>query len=490
MRKTVKILTLLLAWLPSLYLPAWAEMSTSGAAGTPARAPISLSIAEAVVNSLANNRSLEVQRVDPEIVRTGELAAEAPFDTVLEGRLSGSSERNDKLDDSDSQGLTLSASRFLATGTTLGIALDASNSDSADSASTRLGVSLTQALLQGRGTDVNLAAVRQARVDTAYSLSELRGYTESFVAQVEEACWDYLLADRRVAIVERSLGIAEDQLAEVRERIAVGRLAEIEQAAAEAEVALRREALINTKSARDAQRLKLLRLVNPPGGAPLTRGVTITDTPALPAADPASVEDHVALALLRRPELEQARLLIERGDLELVQTRNGLLPRLDFFIALGATGYADSFGDSLDPGDGQDLAAGLTLSVPLGRSAARAADTRATLTRQRAALSLETLAQLVEVDVRGAWIEADRLREQVAATAATRRLQEEKLRAETEKFRVGKSTAYLVAQAQRDLLQAENDAVSAAAGLLKAYIECYRLEGSLLERRGITVSER
>jgi outer membrane protein len=495
MRKTIAVLMILAFYVADLAPSAEAAEMPAGCGAETAGSPVTLSIAEAVLGSLANNRSLEVQRIDPEIVRTGELAAEAPFDTALDGRISAAFDRSPQgaggeLKDSNSQRLELGATRLLSTGTTLGIALEAFNSASADSASTRLGVSLTQALLQGRGTDVNLAAVRQARVDTAFSLSELRGYTESLVAEVEAACWDYLLADRRVAIVERSLAIAEDQLAEVRERIAVGRLAEIEQAAAEAEVALRREALINARSARDAGRLKLLRLVNPPGAAALTRQVTITDTPALPVADPASVADHVALALLRRPELAQARLLLERGDLELVQTRNGLLPRLDFFISLGATGYAASFGDSLDPGEGRDLAAGLTLSVPLGRSAARAADQRATMARRRAEISIENLSQLVEVDVRGAWIEADRLREQVAATAATRRLQEEKLRAETEKFRVGKSTAYLVAQAQRDLLQAENDAVSAAAGLLKAYIECYRLEGTLLERRGIQLADR
>ena len=222
----------------------------------------------------------------------------------------------------------------------------------------------------------------------------------------------------------------------------------------------------------------------------MSREVTITDVPVLPAEDPAPVEDHVALALRRRPEIAQARLQLERGDLALVQTRNGLLPRLDLFISLGATGYAASFGDSLDVGDGHDLTAGLTLSLPLGNSAARAADRRAVLSRRQAEISLENLAQLVEVDVRGAWIEAGRLREQVAATAATRRLQNEKLRAETEKFRVGKSTAFLVAQAQRDLLQAENDAVTAAAGLLKALVECYRLEGTLLERRGISVAGR
>jgi outer membrane protein TolC len=469
--------------------------ATALAAEPPPGGPLSLSIAEAVVGSLANNRSLEVQRIVPEIVRTGELSADAPFDTTVDGRLSGASTRSPRgadgaLETGDAQRLTLGASHFFATGTTLGVELDTLSSAPPDSATTRLGASLTQALLQGRGSDVNLAAVRQARLDTAISFSELQGFTENLVAQVELACWDYLLAIRRIAIVESSLAIAETQFDEVRERISVGRMAEIELAAAEAEVALRRESLINARSSRDAGRLKLLRLLNPPGAGALSREITITDVPVLPAEDAAPVEDHVALALRRRPEIAQARLQLERGDLALVQTRNGLLPRLDFFITLGASGYAASFGESLDVGDGHDLAAGLTLSLPLGNSAARAADRRAVLSRRQAEISLENLAQLVEVDVRGAWIEAGRLREQVAATAATRRLQEEKLRAETEKFRVGKSTAFLVAQAQRDLLQAENDAVTAAAGLLKTLVECYRLEGTLLERRGITLADR
>ncbi len=477
-------LTLLLALLAPPPAPAAADT---------APAPLALSIADAVLGSLANNRGLEVQRLEPERVRFGELAAEAPFDAVVDGRLSGALTKSPDaagvFAEDDAERLELGVSRLLAAGTTLEAGVDALRSGS-ESSTTRVAASLTQALLQGRGAAVNRAAVRQARIDTALSLSELRGFTESLVAQVEQAGWDYLLAGRRVTIVERSLQLAESQLAEVRERIAVGRLAEIERAAAEAEVALRREALINARSALDAGRLRLLRLLNPPGDSPLARGLVITDTPALPAEDPAPVADHVSLALRQRPELAQARLQLERGDLELVKTRNGLLPRLELFVTLGATGYADSFGGSLDPSDGRDFGTGLTLRLPLGNSAARAADGRAALVRRQAEIALENLAQLVEVDVRAAWIEAARLREQVAATAATQRLQEEKLRAETEKFRVGKSTAWLVAQAQRDLLQAESDSEGAVAGLLKALVECYRLEGSLLDRRGISLAAR
>jgi outer membrane protein len=64
-------------------------------------------------------------------------------------------------------------------------------------------------------------------------------------------------------------------------------------------------------------------------------------------------------------------------------------------------------------------------------------------------------------------------------------LDEEKLRIETEKLRVGKSTSFLVAQAQRDLLASRIAEVGALTDYLKALVELYRQDGSLLERRGI-----
>jgi outer membrane protein TolC len=50
---------------------------------------------------------------------------------------------------------------------------------------------------------------------------------------------------------------------------------------------------------------------------------------------------------------------------------------------------------------------------------------------------------------------------------------------------VGRSTAFLVSQAQRDLLSSQIAEVRAVANYLKALVALYTLEGSLLERRGI-----
>lgn len=269
-------------------------------------------------------------------------------------------------------------------------------------------------------------------------------------------------------------------------------LAETELAAAQAEVALRREALINARSNLKTIHLRLLRLLNVPGDALWERDIVIKNPPAVPDVKLDDVESHSALALRMRPDLNQARLSVQSGDLEVVKTKNGLLPKMDLFISLGKTGYADSFGGSVeDMGDkSYNISAGIGFEFPIGNRDAESRHRRAVLTRKQAEEALENLAQLAQLDVRSAYIEVNRAAEQITATAATRRFQQEKLRAEREKFRVGKTTSLLVAQAQRDLVNSEISEIQAVVNYLNSLVELFRLEGSLLERRGISAPGR
>jgi outer membrane protein TolC len=190
--------------------------------------------------------------------------------------------------------------------------------------------------------------------------------------------------------------------------------------------------------------------------------------------------------------LNEARLQLMRGDLEIVKTGNGLLPLMELFVTLGKSGYANAFGRSVDriDDDNYDALAGVRLAYPFFNRDARAQHRRAQLSRDQAQKALDNLAQLVEVDVRAAYIEVDRTKQQITASSVTRRFDEEKLRTETEKLRVGKSTSFLVAQAQRDLLVSRISEVQALANYLKALIDLYRQDGSLLERRGISAPGR
>ncbi|KPK81056.1 MAG: hypothetical protein AMJ81_10935 [Phycisphaerae bacterium SM23_33] len=466
----------------------------------PEQGPLALTVREAILLGLENNRALAVERMTTPIRRTFEQQERAVFDPVVGA--AASTERTKSQAPSgvrsvvDAHSASASVGTFLPTGTTLELAADAEVLDSSlysdDLASTRLGLTVTQALLRGAGVQVNLASLRQARLDTLASQYELRGFAESLVADVELTYWGHALARRQIEIYANSLKLAEQQLEEIRERIKIGTLAETELAAAQAEVALRNENLINARSILSKQDLRLLRLLNPPGRDIWGREIILRNQPAVPDVKLDDVEEHVKVALRMRPDVNQARLEVQRGDLEVVKTRNGLLPKMDLFIALGKTGYADSFGQSvcdLD-GDAYDVLVGVRFEYPLGNRDAQARHGRAVLSRQQSMLAVSNLAQLVEVDVRSACIEVKRTREQITATAATRKFQAEKLRAETEKFRVGRSTSLLVAQAQRDLLASEIAEIQAVVSYLDALVELHRLEGSLLERRGISAPGR
>ncbi|HPC02548.1 MAG TPA: TolC family protein [Syntrophales bacterium] len=463
----------------------------------PPEGPLAVRVEDAVLLALENNRSLKIEKLYPAIMRTVEDEERAAFDPLLSAGVSrfreriDTPERKDKesLDNEDSAFLGLS--EYLPTGTEIGVNLSTGRSwsdlYSDDFHGSRIGLSVTQAILRGAGIGYNLAALRQARTDTRMSLYELRGYAETLIAQVEESYWSHASAERQIDIFLESLRLAEQQKFQTEEMIRIGSLAESELAAAEAEIALRREGLINARSTLEKSRLQLLRLLNPPGGDLWDRKVTLLYEPKIPDVTLDCVDSHVDIALRMRPDLNQARLQAQWEDLEIVKTKNGLLPRMDFFIDLGKTGYAGSFGKSLDDLDGKsyDILTGFSLEYPLLNREARAKHRRSLLRREQAEEALSNMTQLVQVDVRSAWVEATRTKEQIAATRATRILQEEKERIETEKFRVGKSTTLLVGQAQRDLLSSRISEILAITNHLKALIELYRLEGSLLERRGI-----
>ncbi|MBI4557017.1 MAG: TolC family protein [Candidatus Hydrogenedentes bacterium] len=488
--------------------------------------PLVLTVEAAIAMALENNQSLQVEQVNPALARTRIAEEKAVFDPTLVGAFTRSYDRLERdlavsapignsgntvtvPVDTDTKTRVNSGNvgvtELLPTGTSLSVDFNASRTETRNSSSdptlirgnntdvdaSTIGVSITQQLLRGAGLGVNLASLRQARLAAMSSDFQLRAFVESLVAQVENTYWDYYLAAQQIKIFEDSLAVAETQAAEVEERIRVGKVAESERAAADAEVAQRRSSLIDARSNLAQVRLTFLRLLNPSAQALRAREVTLVSEPLMPDIPADEVESSFQLALRMRPELNQSRMLVRQDELEVVKTKNGLLPQLEFFLTvskeLTETEYAASFqGGTRDlEDDAYRTDIGAQLSYPLGNRAAHARHFRAELTHQRDLEAVANLEQLVEQDVRGAYIELQRAREQVSATAATRKLQELTAQTELEKFRVGRSTTVLVAQTQRDLLTAQINEVQAATNFLKAIVNLYRLDGSLLLRRGV-----
>jgi outer membrane protein len=467
--------------------------------------PLKITTTQAVLLSLENNRTLVVEKLSPAITKTFADAERAVFDPKVAADISGGRVEGERLaragaateDFIRDEGMgIISLAQFFPTGTTVTLEGKTEMEDSSLYQDafywSRLGLTVNQAILRGYGSDVNLVRLRQARLETRMSEYELRGFTQALVAQVETTFWDYALARRQVEIFEESIKVARQQVNETLALIEVGRLARSELPAVQAELAAQEQGLINARSKRETMRLQLLRLLNPPGPDMWQRNVDLIYQPTLPEIKLDDVRSYVDISMRMRPLLNEARLKLMQNDLEVVKTKNGLLPVLDLFVSLGKSGYANSFGRSISniTEDYYDAFVGIRFEYPIYNRAPKSGYQRAMLSREQAEKALQNLSQLVEVDVRTAYVEVNRARQQIKASSTRRMFSEETLRVETEKLRVGKSTSLLVAQAQKDLLVSRIAEVEALANYIKALIFLYSQDGSLLERRGIVAPGR
>ena len=267
----------------------------------------------------------------------------------------------------------------------------------------------------------------------------------------------------------------------------MGKLPELELASAEAELAVRQVALFDARSDLGRARLELIYLLNNPSEDGWERFVIPLEEPHVPNDSLASFEQHLELGKMYRPDLIQARLELQKGHIAVVHTRNGLLPRLDLFINLGGSSYATSFEDAAPDLDTPyyDVNTGLTLTLPVPGSRKTAEHRQSFLAAREQELLLGNMEQLVERDVRIAYLEVGSALERIEATRVVRELQEVNLASEQEKFRVGRSTNLQVALVQRNLTEAQLEEAHTRVSYLTALTSLYLSEGTLLERNGI-----
>ncbi|MCK5687294.1 TolC family protein [bacterium] len=470
--------------IPFLFIP----LLLSNLCGKQDKSNFDLTLKSTIFMALKNNISLKSRKLTPKKSRLNTIRETGKFDSLVSANQGFSLSINDS--DSNSISGDVSLKRLYESGSVFEVDYSSNrswSSSSDESFQNSLGLTYVNPLRKGRGRDVNLASIRQSRITTRKQDYELRGYIENLVADVTAIYWDCVLAKRKINIFEESLKLAEEQLKETREKIEVGQLPPAEIAASEAEIALRKEGLINAKSNLEVSRIRLFSMINPGGSLTNAAKLKLQDKPSDSEVTLENISSSVSTALKNRPEVNATIMGIKHSELELVKTKNGLLPKLDFFISVGKSGYADSFSGSFkDLGsDDFDASFGFRFEEYKHKRAKIMTHKITKLDFKMAKLALDNLKQLTELDVHLARIEIKRTLEQIKATKATSKFQNEKLRKETEKYRVGRSTSFIVAQAQRDYLSSQISEFEALIDYNKSLSRYFLMEGSLLFRSGI-----
>jgi outer membrane protein TolC len=202
------------------------------------------------------------------------------------------------------------------------------------------------------------------------------------------------------------------------------------------------------------------------------------------------VQDSWSKGMTERPDLQQAKLNLERQGIQLKYDRNQLYPEVDLVGSYGFNGSGDQYHDSFNQmGDGSRpyYSYGGRLSIPLGNVSARNNLKASRATEQQLLLSLKQLEQNVMVDIDNAVKQAQSAWESSEATKQARIYAEAALDAEQKKYAVGKSTTFTVLQLQNSLTSARSDEIRALADYNQALANLAAAEGSTLERQHVDI---
>lgn len=363
------------------------------------------------------------------------------------------------------------------------LSLDASRSydrgDSSTQHTDSWNVGLTQPLLKGGGIDIAAAPVKTARINEKINVLSLQSTIMDTVTSVIVAYRNLLQAGKQLEISRQSLERAKELVAINRELITAGRMAEVEIVQAEADVSNREIDLLSAENNLDSARLSLIKLLD------IDRHTIIIPTekvdlgPAVP-----DYEQCRTLALNNRPDYLSALLGLEVSKINLMLAKNNKL--WDLSISGG-------YGGSDLPGTGNNSSnwnAGLRLTIPLRDLTLEQGYLNAKINVEKNELGLAKLRDAIEIDTKDAIRDVEIKMKQVALAEQSRKLSEKKLEIETEKMKAGRSTNFQLVSYQNDLVNAQNNELSAVITYLNALTALDRTLGTTLAKWSIAIEER
>ena len=353
------------------------------------------------------------------------------------------------------------------------------------------GINITQPLLRDLWTDAGRTAIKAARIGITISEMGLRGQVHTVVRDVMLAYYELVFAREDVLAKEKALERATRLAAENRRKVEVGTMAPLDEKQAESEAATARADLILALQELGTAENELVRLITDDYEA--WQGVRIVPTDSLLAIPQAyNLPASWVSALTYRPDFNAMKADLEQQGLEVRLAYNQLFPRLDIIGSYGRRGVASQFSPTLEQVRDDRFprySVGVVLSVPLGNRSARARYSQANTSRESLELSLKRLHQDILVEVENAVGDAQGSFQRVTATREASEAAQAAYDAEVKKLENGKSTSFNVLTLQRDLTEARSREIRALADYNRALAELYFFEGSILDKRRITIEK-
>jgi outer membrane protein len=395
-----------------------------------------------------------------------------------------------------------------------------------------LSLQASQPLLQGFGFAFNRRNLRIAKNNIRMTDYQFEQQLNTTLNTVISTYWNLVSAALAVDVAQQSLALSQKLLDDNKKQLEIGTMAPLDVQQADQQVATSETNLITAQTAVEQQEVALKNLLSRNGLAAANIAdvhIIPTDRITVPDVEPIRpVQDMVATALDRRPELTQLRVQLENSKINLTGTKNALLPQLNLTGNVsnpGGGGIFDTTVPNIDPQTGlpkRDAAGnlvprpspdpsliggysnilrqlfgvgtvnytvGFTLNIPLRNRAAQAAYITQDLQLRQSEFAIQKEINTIRMDVQNALIAVKNARARYQSATKASALAEAVLDSEQKKYALGASTSYAVVQHQTDLATARQAEVAAISAYAQAKLQMDQATGTILENNNVMLDE-
>ena len=360
-------------------------------------------------------------------------------------------------------------------------------------------------------------------LDSQIDDSRFEQRVSEIVQEVQNQYWElaYSIANHEVRRTAVDLAFIQRQNNE--RRVEIGVLAPIEVTSSRAEVASREQIMIQSEVAIISAQNALKQLLAADPKADIW-GLSLLPTERPQARDVSmSLDDAIETALSRRPEMRQARLELEKNEIDREFYRKEKTPQFDFTALFGSQGRtgrvlqdiredlnddgfpetvvdtilfkdSPSFGNLTNAWgqvfdfDFTNWEVSLNVQIPLGNRAAKAQLAEVAVRDRILTSQLKKEQQAIIVDVRNAFESLSVQKKRLDAARSAKELSKERMDGEHKRFEAGLSTNFEVLILQRDFAETSIDELRAMVDYQLAVVALQKAIYTIIDSNDILIA--
>lgn len=351
------------------------------------------------------------------------------------------------------------------------------------------GITLDQPLLKNFWIDAPRAAILIAKKTLQYDELGFRFLVMTNISSTEQAYDELNYAVENVKVQEEAVALAGELVSENRRKVQAGVMTTLDVSQSLSQLATAKAALLAARQVVVSDENALKALITDKYKE-IYNVQLVPSEKLLALPEMFDLQESWQTAMKMRPDLLQAKVNVERLDVNRRFQKNQLFPQLDATGSYGRTGLSADLDNAYGQIPGNQFPSysyGMFLSIPLSNESARNNFKAARASLKQAELLYRQVEQNMLIQVQNTIETARSDFEQINATREAREYAEQALSAEQRKLEVGTSTPFVVLQLQSNLTAARSAEIRALADYNEALALLSQYEGTVLEKHHLTV---